>query len=270
MAYTTETMDRILTSPEARKLVSMVAPIYGDSETALWLFQAIGCTLDDILAYIDEFQLQIFPQTATWGLEVWERVWEIVPDPTLSLERRRANILNKKRKCGSMNPARLENILAALAGCTVRIKETPGSNLIQAYFHSIPPDISWQAVLREMNRAKPAHLFAEYSVHEGPLSLHEPPGNPIFHRFKLALTFSNTRGGRSVVRFDGSALFDGSILFDQQPSGVEMPSFKVRFAIAHTEKLRGAVTIDDGRTFDGSTYFDGTYRFNAGITREEL
>lgn len=160
MSYTTETMDRILTSEEGRKLVQMVAPIYGDSETALWIYQGIGAALDQLLRYLEEYKQQIFPQSATWSLELWERTYRIIPDPTWTLERRRENVLNKKRKHGAMNPARLADIISVYAGQNVRIEEhTDIGNEFTVIISALPDSINELAVRREVDRAKPAHLI---------------------------------------------------------------------------------------------------------------
>ena len=44
----TELMDKILTSPEAQKIMDFVSPVYGEAYSALHLFNCIGCVLDEL------------------------------------------------------------------------------------------------------------------------------------------------------------------------------------------------------------------------------
>ena len=48
MRYRTELMDSILTSENARRFIDFIAPVYGNGYVALWMFQAIGLSLDEL------------------------------------------------------------------------------------------------------------------------------------------------------------------------------------------------------------------------------
>ena len=157
----TELMDRILTSEKARQIVNYhVAQIYGNSEIGLRLFQAIGEQLDDMNAWVEEFVLQVVPQTATWGLDYWEAEYGLAYDPDMSIEKRRERVISKRRDRSQINPHRLAQIASvASANAEVEIEENTGKNKFTVLISAIPNETTMQAVKEAIRRAKPAHLI---------------------------------------------------------------------------------------------------------------
>ena len=71
MRYRTKLTDLIITSEQAKEILNIISPIYGDDYVSLWLFQIIGTQLDKPVKWIDEYTQQLVPQTATWALPYW-------------------------------------------------------------------------------------------------------------------------------------------------------------------------------------------------------
>ena len=89
----TELMDKILTSPEAQKIMDFVSPVYGEAYSALHLFNCIGCVLDELDEFPDTFRDQLSVKTADlWSLDYWEKQYGIVPDLDATEEDRRRNL----------------------------------------------------------------------------------------------------------------------------------------------------------------------------------
>lgn len=81
----------------------------------------------------------------------------------------------------------------------------------------------------------------------------------------------SNRRGVVPVNFDGTALFDGTARFGQVLYGFGFPSFRQRSAYAHEERIsRAALGIDNWHIFGGEYSFDGSRRFDANKTQEDL
>lgn len=155
--YRTDLMDEILTSPEARNIVGQVSPIYGAAFVALWLFQVIGCQLDDIEAWSRAFQAETVPQTATWSLDYWEENYGIPRNPNMTDSQRRARIISRIRDRAPMSPAKLARYITDVSGYECEIIENTGKNR----FTLIRRDQSGPLglVRLALNEAKPAHVI---------------------------------------------------------------------------------------------------------------
>lgn len=157
--YFTDTMRKILTSPMAQKMIQEISPRYGEAYVFLWLMQIFGLEMDKISTYCEEYINQTVPQTATWSLDYWEKMYNIVPDPSWDIERRRTNILNRIRQKGPMNPSKLSSIASVAAGAPVRIEENTGKNRFTMWISGTPDDINEDDVRAAVEAAKPAQLI---------------------------------------------------------------------------------------------------------------
>lgn len=161
--YTTEMIEEILTSESAQRMIQRVTNKYGASYVGLWLLQVMGMSNDDVKALIDDFKLQVVPQTATWSLSIWEESVGLSVDTSLSIEERRLRIIEKKRKRASMNPARIEQIISAIAGADVRMDEYFGKNRSAIYISSIPPLVDESRIRQKLKEIKQSHrIFSIY------------------------------------------------------------------------------------------------------------
>jgi uncharacterized protein YmfQ (DUF2313 family) len=165
--YWTDLMSKILTSVMAQKIVNEVAPVYSDAYVALWLFQSIGLSLDEVEEWMDEYKKQIIPQTATWSLDIWEKRYGLTTDTSMSYDQRRKRIiLQMSDGHRPMNCRRLEQIISVIAGADARIEEYTGSNQFTVYISSVPTLINEDKVRDTINRVKPAHLIYEIEYEE--------------------------------------------------------------------------------------------------------
>ena len=105
--YSTELMEQILTSEIGQQIIQRVTNKYGNSYVGLWLFQIIGMSNDEVKAMVEDFKNQTLPQTATWSLSLWEQSMGLPVNESESVEQRRQNIIEKRRRRNAMNPARI-------------------------------------------------------------------------------------------------------------------------------------------------------------------
>ena len=159
MRYRTKLTDKIITSEQAKEILNMVSPIYGDDYVSLWLFQIIGSQLDKPAAWVEEYIQQLVPQTATWALPYWESEYGLVPDPSWTIEQRRLNIISKMWSNGPMNPSRLAQIIKGVANADVSISENTGKNRFTVYINTTPYKADNIAVNETLDKLKPSHLI---------------------------------------------------------------------------------------------------------------
>ncbi len=150
-------MEEILRSPEAQRIIDFVAPIYGESYTALWLFEVIGRALDNVSGYAVSLQKQTIPYTATWTLPYWEKEYGVIPDPSWAEKQRQENILAKMKYVPPVNPKKLSEFASAAAGAPCKIIENVSKNTFQIEIDG------WSGALERLKNvieeAKPAHLI---------------------------------------------------------------------------------------------------------------
>ena len=102
MKYTSKQIQNILTSKTAIDGLDYITPIYHEAETALWIMEAMGLQADLFVKWVYEIAEQILPQTATWSLDYWEEEYGLPVHPNISMEQRRAKILNAVREKGQV------------------------------------------------------------------------------------------------------------------------------------------------------------------------
>ena len=155
--YSTELMEQILTSEIGQQIIQRVTNKYGNSYVGLWLFQIIGMSNDEVKAMVEDFKNQTLPQTATWSLSLWEQSMGLPVNESVSLEQRRQNIIEKRRRRNAMNPARIEEIISAMTGAAVRMDEYYAKNRFAIYISSSPSMVDEESVRKKIKLIKQSH-----------------------------------------------------------------------------------------------------------------
>lgn len=165
MRNETRMMQEILTSSEAQKIIDFISPVYGNAYVGLFLFQAIGSALDSVDQFPEKMKDQLAIQSVTdeWALEYWEDQYRSYPQAEWDIERRKKNLLEKMQN-RFYNPKRVEDMLSAMTGYQVSVRENIGKNkfgiFIEGYFRN-----QWK-VREFLNRIKPSHLIYEITMSE--------------------------------------------------------------------------------------------------------
>lgn len=167
MRYTTELMQKILTSPEAQKITGYVSPIYGQSYVGLWLFQVIGLELDVLKNGVNDILNQAFPQTATWGLKYWEQEYGITPPADATIDQRRRDVLVKIQQRAPANPYRIELMVGKSAGAPAKVTERTAKNTFTVTITALPQNIDSDKVKSVIDQIKPAHLIYNLQFVQG-------------------------------------------------------------------------------------------------------
>ena len=112
---------------------------------------------------IEDLIKQCFVDTATWGLEIWERILGIQTDKTKPLDQRRSMIKAKMRGAGIANIEQIKNIARAFLNGELDVTENFANYSIDIEFTDyggVPPNRDdLTKILREII---PAHLEINY------------------------------------------------------------------------------------------------------------
>jgi len=137
----------------------VTAGFYDRSRLALWMFEAIGREYDDMALWARELRYEAFPQTCTWGIEIWEFAYGIETDGSFPLEFRRQRVLSKRLQRPPINPGRIEEALRLLTGCQVKVTENVGPYKVRVEVDGsggVPYDTNEAS--RVLRRIKPSHI----------------------------------------------------------------------------------------------------------------
>ncbi len=150
----------MITSPRAKQMFGTVSPIYYQSKVMKAIFQSIGIEWDMIDEITDEILLQLFPQTATWGLRYWEELLKIPVNNSIPIDRRRALVLYRIKLRAPMTPARIANVTKSLAGDLadyVEVLENVEPHVFMVTIGTGKSGINYLSIYREIRRIKPSH-----------------------------------------------------------------------------------------------------------------
>ncbi len=156
-------MDRdvsdIVKSPEALRMLEFVTKnFYSRSYTAQWLFEVIGREYDEMAAWSRHLAREIFPQTCTWSIGLWEWVYGLTPGESFSLDFRRRRVIEKIIGDAPVNPETIRRGVENLTGFEVIVTENtaPYSFIVDIFSEGKPWD--YAGICRHLQNTKPAHL----------------------------------------------------------------------------------------------------------------
>lgn len=215
-------LENFPTSESAKRQLSYVsADFYENSYVGKWLYQVMGQEYDDARKIIEELPLQMFPETATWGLMYHEVKWGLPVRQNLSYEERRRLIYEKRDFRAPMTPYRMEKYLEDVTGFEVHIADIhdPGEygfaashpNVFKAYFLG-EETLDSKLVHKILNRLKQSHTT--YTVNERIEAVFDnwDLEQIILRniRFKMGLPFWYE------YVYNGGWLLDGSVMLDSK------------------------------------------------------
>lgn len=132
---------------------------YQDSIKMNNLLQSIGKEFGVLSYNINELLNQMYVDTTTWGLELWEKQLGIQTDISKSNTARREIIKAKLRGAGTTTKSMIKNTAIAFSGGDVDVIEYPKENRFVIQFVGvlgIPPNMA--GLIQSIEEIKPAHL----------------------------------------------------------------------------------------------------------------
>ncbi len=165
-------LENIITSPEAEVFLQMVTrDFYSNSYIGLWIFEVIGREWDEMRAWAEDLKQEINPQTCTWTLPIWEWVYGIPTDTSLTFEYRRQRLLTKIITAKPINPEVIRRGAAALIGTSpesIIIDPNKGPYQFEITVHTTDKSLPYDRLPPYIYDIKPAHLRVNYNVKADP------------------------------------------------------------------------------------------------------
>lgn len=160
MKQQTELMRHILKNATAQRIIDFVSPIYGDSYVGLWLYEVIGFAIGEIAEIAEQLRYETNPNTTELLMSYWEEHYGLHPDSNMTMEQRRARLLDKIRYRAPANPKRLAAAMETVLGVPVDITERVAKNTFQVDILGAVADFKKLLhALDVLEKRKPAHLI---------------------------------------------------------------------------------------------------------------
>lgn len=144
-------------------LIDLLPAYYKSSSQVIELQGAFEHWTDVIKIAKDDLLSQMNIESATWGLEIWEKALGIETDVSKPYEFRRTRILSKLRGAGTTTKEMIQNVSESFSNGEVTILEYAGESRFEVKFTGtigMPPNMDDLTVAIE--EIKPAHLGYSY------------------------------------------------------------------------------------------------------------
>lgn len=285
----TEEMEKILTSPAARRIVPRLSPVYGDAYVALCQFNAIGKEIDNMDIQTQELMLQTLPQTATWGIGYWEEDYSIPSNDNLSTEDRRRVVLTQIRTRAPMNPCWVKLVLDTLTGTTVQIVENISKNRFEVVFEDVLDNAVKARVRSKLEEIKPAHLIylltqiirIAFQEQDSLVTAYQEHyqfqivNDFNLHSWMMFYCVSETEKSCTRIflpfRFsesDSSSMFPEVTFPSLNQEKVIEKASDIHFLFQNIQSTTGDLVYNRPWKFDGKFKFNGNHKFNSGVEEE--
>lgn len=154
------THDEILA--KAPDLMPYLPEYYQNSDVVKNVMYSESYEIGKVYVTLEDIEKQLYIDSATWGLSIFEKIYNITPKADSTFEERREVIKAKKRGRGTTTKAMIKNTAEAFSGGEVDITEHPENYYFTVKFvgaKGIPQNMS--GFLNMLNEIKPAHLNYE-------------------------------------------------------------------------------------------------------------
>ena len=151
--------DCIIQSQSAGRMINAISPIYNQSYVGLWLQEAMGREYDALWSVMNMLSAQLFPETATWGIGLWEQRYHLDQDERLPLSKRRRAIKEKIVSRGPFTPARITALIKAVLGMDSYVLENTAAHTFTIFINTTTA--SEHVVRNVLDELKPAHMSYE-------------------------------------------------------------------------------------------------------------
>lgn len=143
-------------------LMSLLPQDYMRSPAMVELQKAIEWTGSEMEVDIDDLGNQLFLGKATWGLSLWEKMFDVKTDLSKSYEFRRVAVRAKMMGTGTTTVELIKNVAESFLGGEVDIVEQNENYkflIVMVSIYGVPPNV--EDLKRALEKIKPAHLEFE-------------------------------------------------------------------------------------------------------------
>lgn len=142
---------------------SYISPLYGGDWTSSLLLDTGAAGLEQFEANVADVLNQYFVDTATWGLDQWEKFIGIPTDLSKSVTDRRSMVRSLLRGSGTVTASLMENVAEAYDNGQIEVTEQPALYQLTVRFADtvgLPPNLD--DLKAAVEAIKPAHLTVVY------------------------------------------------------------------------------------------------------------
>lgn len=141
------------------KLIEYLPEDYVKSAAVVELQESVEGVWLQMEADAQEVEKQLFIDTATWGLALWERIYGIETELEKPIEERRSVVKAKRRGAGTTTVEMIKNVSESFVNGEVAVEEHNSEyrfDIIMLSVIGIPPNMQdFKKIIEEI---KPAHL----------------------------------------------------------------------------------------------------------------
>lgn len=155
--------EAVMRSERGKEMLTYLPPYYATSRIIKSIMDAQGGELDRLRSALDEILDQFFVNTATWGLDAWERELDIATDSSKPIEQRRSAVKSKILGTGSVTFELIRSVAGSYQNGKVDIIHRPAEYRFTIKFVDVvglPPNLD--DVRAAIEAIKPAHLAVDY------------------------------------------------------------------------------------------------------------
>jgi hypothetical protein len=140
-------------------LLDYMPAYYRDSKVLIALLRAFTEEINENSRTISELESQLYVDTATWGLDVWERQFGIYTDLSKPHQERREAIKAKMRGFGTCTIEMIKNTALAYTNTEVEVIEDNATYTFVVKFANVKGVPSNEGAFKKtIDTIKPAHL----------------------------------------------------------------------------------------------------------------
>ncbi|KEH90629.1 YmfQ family protein [Clostridium botulinum] len=155
----------MITSKKGKEMIQRITPMYQESIIEQAIYEAIGHEFDNADKLAKEVLLQLFPQTATWGLIFWEQRVGLTTNTNEDIERRRRKVIAKLQSKHIITPERMAMILKNYTGADILITENIAPYTFEVKLtgkEGFPKSLDY--LYKTVKRIKPSHLSVKHKL----------------------------------------------------------------------------------------------------------
>lgn len=141
-----------------QEMMDSLPPYYQESPEANAIMHGNAWEIERKRAEAQDLLNQFFVSTATWGLDYWDRVLDLEPQPRMTIEKRRSRIIAKLGGAATATKEYLEGVINAYTrDGSAKIYEFNKEYRFEAEV-TASQLLDAGVIYREIDQLKPAHL----------------------------------------------------------------------------------------------------------------
>lgn len=141
-------------------MLSYVPLYYHSSNVFKAILSSEGGELDLLRQSLEGLKAQLFIDTATWGLQFWEKEFGLAGNPELTYEERRSRIKGKIRGIGKVGVELIRSVAEAYSNGEVGVSFDGDVTITFLSTRGIPTALG--ELQKQLAEVMPAHLTVHY------------------------------------------------------------------------------------------------------------